>query len=65
LSKRGYYNNDNGFSYTNCEEIVNDILVKPLSNEKFHYLMKRWLFGLLETNKYGGLQFDHLEKLND
>jgi hypothetical protein len=39
------------FSYIKSEENVNDVLTKPLSNEKFHYLMKRWLFRVLETNK--------------
>jgi hypothetical protein len=29
------------FSFIKSEEIVSDVLTKPLSNEKFHYLMKR------------------------
>jgi hypothetical protein len=32
------------FAYIKSEENVGDFLTKPLSNEKFHYLMKRWLF---------------------
>jgi hypothetical protein len=35
------------------EENVSDVLTKPLRNEKFHYLMKRWLFRVPETNKKG------------
>jgi hypothetical protein len=34
------------FAYLKSEE-----LTKPLSNEKLHYLMKRWLFHAQETNK--------------
>jgi hypothetical protein len=30
------------FAYIKSEENVSDVLTKPLSNEKFHYLMKRW-----------------------
>jgi hypothetical protein len=30
---------------------VSDVLTKPLSNEKFHYLMKRWLFRAPEKDK--------------
>jgi hypothetical protein len=33
------------------EENVNDVLTKPLSNEKFHYLMKKWLFRVPEKVK--------------
>jgi hypothetical protein len=32
------------FAYSKSEEKVSDVLTKPLSNDKFHYLMKRWLF---------------------
>jgi hypothetical protein len=32
------------FEYFKSEENVSDALTKPLSNEKFHYLMKKWLF---------------------
>jgi hypothetical protein len=32
------------FLYIKSEENVSDVLKKPSSNEKFHYLMKRWLF---------------------
>jgi hypothetical protein len=31
------------FAYIKSEENVSDVLTKPLSNEEFHYLMKRWL----------------------
>jgi hypothetical protein len=36
------------FAYIKSEENVSDVLTKPLSNEKFHYLMKRWLFRVPE-----------------
>jgi hypothetical protein len=39
------------FSYIKSEENVSDVLKKPLSNEKFHYLMKRWLFRVPEKDK--------------
>jgi hypothetical protein len=39
------------FAYIKSEENVSDVLIKPLSNEKVHYLMKWWLFRMLETNK--------------
>jgi hypothetical protein len=29
------------FAYIKREENVSDVLTKPLSNDKFHYLMKR------------------------
>jgi hypothetical protein len=32
------------FSYLRSEENASDILTKPLCNEKFHYLVKKWLF---------------------
>jgi hypothetical protein len=32
------------FTYIKSEENARDILTKPLSNEKFHYLIKKWLF---------------------
>jgi hypothetical protein len=39
------------FSYIKSEESVSDVLKKPLNNEKFHYLMKRWLFRVPEKAK--------------
>jgi hypothetical protein len=39
------------FAYIKSEENVSDVLTKPLSNEKFHYLMKRWLFCVPEKYK--------------
>jgi hypothetical protein len=39
------------FAYIKCEENVSDVLTKALSNEKFHYLMKRWLFRVPETHR--------------
>jgi hypothetical protein len=30
------------FPYIKSEENVSDVLKKPLNDEKFHYLMKRW-----------------------
>jgi hypothetical protein len=39
------------FAYIKSEENVGDVLTKPLSNEKFHYLMKSCLFRVPETNK--------------
>jgi hypothetical protein len=38
-------------SYIKSEETVNDVLTKTLSNEKFHYLMKRRLFRVPEKDK--------------
>jgi hypothetical protein len=32
------------FAYIKSEENVSDVLTKRLINDKFHYLMKRWLF---------------------
>ena len=32
------------FAYVKSDENVSDRLTKPLSNEKFHYLVKNWLF---------------------
>jgi hypothetical protein len=32
------------FVYWKSEENVSDILTKSLCNEKFHYLVKKWLF---------------------
>jgi hypothetical protein len=29
------------FAYINSEEYSSDIMTKPLSNEKFHYLVKK------------------------
>jgi hypothetical protein len=40
-----------GFAYIKSEENVSDLLTKPLSNDKFHYLMKRWLFRVPEKDK--------------
>jgi hypothetical protein len=39
------------FAYIKSEENVSDMLTKALSNEKFHYLMKRWLFRVPEIDK--------------
>jgi hypothetical protein len=39
------------FVYIKSEENVSDVLTKLLSDEKFHYLIKRWLFLVPETNK--------------
>jgi hypothetical protein len=39
------------FAYIKSEENVSDVLKKSLINEKFHYLMKRLLFHMEETNK--------------
>jgi hypothetical protein len=40
------------FAYIKSEENVSDVLRQPLSNEKFYYLMKRWLFRVPEKDKY-------------
>ena len=32
------------FTCLKSEENVSDILTKPLCNDKFHYLVKKWLF---------------------
>jgi hypothetical protein len=39
------------FAYIKSEENVSDVLTKPLSNEKFHYLMKRWSFRVPEKDE--------------
>jgi hypothetical protein len=39
------------FAYIKSEENVSDVLTKLLSNEKFHYLMKTWLFRVPEKDK--------------
>jgi len=39
------------FAYVKSEENVSDILTKPLSNEKFHHLVKNWLFRVPKTEK--------------
>jgi hypothetical protein len=39
------------FAYNESEENVSDVLTKPLWNEKFHYLMKRWLFRMPEKDR--------------
>jgi hypothetical protein len=38
-------------AYIKSEENVSDVLENPSSNEKFHYLMKRWLFRVPERNQ--------------
>jgi hypothetical protein len=39
------------FAYIKHKENVNHVLKKPLSNEKFHYLMKRCLFRVPAKDK--------------
>jgi hypothetical protein len=39
------------FAYVRSNENVSDILTKPLSNEKFQYLVKNWLFRVREIKK--------------
>jgi hypothetical protein len=39
------------FAYIKSEENVSDVLTKPLSNDKFYYLMKRWLSHVPEKEK--------------
>jgi hypothetical protein len=36
------------FADVKSDEYASDILTKPLSNEKFHYLVKNWLFRVPE-----------------
>jgi hypothetical protein len=43
------------FAYIKSEENVSDVLTKPVSDEKFHYLMKSWLFRVPEKDKKGSL----------
>jgi hypothetical protein len=43
------------FAYIKSEENVSDVLTKPLINEKFHYLIKWWLFCVPEKDKLGSL----------
>jgi hypothetical protein len=39
------------FAFIKSEENVSDVLTKALSNEKIHYLMKRWLFRMPKKDK--------------
>jgi hypothetical protein len=39
------------FAYIKSEENVSDVLTKPISDEKFYYLMKKWLFRVAEKDK--------------
>jgi hypothetical protein len=39
------------FAYVKSEENVSDILAKPLGNERFHHLVKNWLFRVPEIKK--------------
>jgi hypothetical protein len=39
------------FAYIKSEENFSDVLEKPLNNEKFYYLMKRWLFRMPEKDR--------------
>jgi hypothetical protein len=39
------------FAYIKSEENVSDVFTKPSSNDKFHNLMKRWLFRVPEKDK--------------
>jgi hypothetical protein len=39
------------FGYMKSEENVSDVFTKRLSNEKFHYLVKRWLFRVPEKDE--------------
>ena len=32
------------FAYVRSKENVSDLLTNPLSNNKFHHFMKKWLF---------------------
>jgi hypothetical protein len=44
------------FAYIKSEENVSYVLTKPLSNEKFHYLMKAWLFRVPKTKNKNHLR---------
>jgi hypothetical protein len=39
------------FAYIKSEENVSDVLKNSLTNEKFHYLTKRWLFRVPEKDE--------------
>jgi hypothetical protein len=39
------------FAYVKSKENVSEILTKPLSNERFHHLVKDWLFCVPEIKK--------------
>jgi hypothetical protein len=39
------------FAYIKSEKNVSDVFTKPLSNEKFNFLMKMWLFRVPEKDK--------------
>jgi hypothetical protein len=45
------------FAYIKSEENASDVLTKPLSNKKFDYLMKRWVFRVPESYWYGSSIF--------
>jgi hypothetical protein len=40
------------FVYVKSDENINDILTMPLGNEKFHYLVKNWLFRVPEVKRW-------------
>jgi hypothetical protein len=39
------------FAYVKSDEKVSDILTKPINKERFHYLVKKWLFRVPEIVK--------------
>jgi hypothetical protein len=39
------------FAYVKSDENVSEVLTKPLSDEKFHYLVKNWLFPVPQVKK--------------
>jgi hypothetical protein len=39
------------FAFVKSEENIRNILTKPLSNERFHHLVKNWLFCVPEIKK--------------
>jgi hypothetical protein len=39
------------FGYIKSEENVRDILTKPISSDRFHHLVKKWLFQV-RSEKY-------------
>ena len=51
------------FAYVRNEENFSDVLIKPLSNEKCHHLMNRWLFCVPEVSKRQ--EFELRKRLKD
>ena len=49
------------FAYIRSEENFSDVLKKPLSDEKFHHLMKKWFFRVPEVSRYQEFELRRFE----